>query len=182
MSDCPTTGRSLPLLSPALQCRSRIGGPETNVNRIQKEQSYDNSNTQNSASRFPQAGSLEIKAGRGCQSGRAQSAKDGDSSPIAGGNWDKGLRDLDVAGTGTGPGPGALAGGRTAVAAGVRAGARNSESAARIATGQPRGERQPSVAGGDRDYRVGRLPYDRASGAERSLARGVGDRGAGPAL
>ena len=178
----PPDGVFTPLLSPALRCRSRISGPETSVNRDQNEQRYDNSNTQNSAARLPQAGSLEITARFGCRSRRAQSAEDGDSSPIAESDWDKGLRNMDVAGKGTGPWPGALARGRTAVAAGLIAGAGNSESAARIAAGQPKGERKPNVAAGDRNYRVGRLPHDRASGVKRSLARGVGNKRAGLAL
>jgi hypothetical protein len=62
-----------------------------NERKPDQEQSYDDSNTQNFGSRFPQAGSLDINTGRGCQSSRDQSAKDGDSSPLAGSNWDKGL-------------------------------------------------------------------------------------------
>ena len=146
-----------------------------NERKPDPEQSYDDSHTQNFDSRLPQAGSLEITARYDCRSRRAQSPEDGDSSPIAGGNWDKGPRNMDVAGPGTGPWPGALARGRTAVAAGLRAGAGNSESAARIAAGQPRGERQPNVAAGDRNYSFDRPPHDRANCGRRGLARGVGD-------
>ena len=39
----PPDGAFPLLLFPALQCRSRIGGPETSVNKDQKEQSYDHS-------------------------------------------------------------------------------------------------------------------------------------------
>ena len=150
----PPNGLFLLLLFPALQCRSRIGGPETNVNRVQKEQSYDSINTQNSASHFPQAGSLEINAGCGRQSRHAQSVKDGESGPIAGSNRDKGLRDLDVAGTGTGPGPGALVRGRTSIAAGLKAGGGKSEFTVQSAVSQSKGERRPNAALGNRNHKV----------------------------
>jgi hypothetical protein len=48
------------LLFPALQCRGRIGGPETDVNKEQKEQSYDHGHRKNSVSHIQRAESPEI--------------------------------------------------------------------------------------------------------------------------
>ena len=172
----PPNGSFLLLLFPALQCRSRIGGPETNVNRVQKEQSNDIIHAQNSASLCPQAESLEINAGCRCQGCHAQPVKGGESGPVAGSNWSKGLRDLVVAGTGTGPRPGALVRGRTAVAAGLKAGGGKSEFAVRIAVSQPKGESKPNAAVGNWNPGVRPPPHDRADCGRRSHAGGVGGR------